>query len=81
MKTGLPVAGYRPQSQENIALVNENKRLEELVLRQIDKHRDYSDNHVAVYDQRWVNIAKSQIEQGFMALNRAVFQPARIDIE
>ena len=81
MKTGLTVAGYRPQSQENITLVNENKRLEELVLRQIDKHRNYSDNPVAVYDWRWVAIAKSQIELGFMALNRAVFQPARIDIQ
>jgi hypothetical protein len=80
MEKGLPVSGYRPQSQESIALVNENKRLEEMVLQQIDKHRDYSDNPVAVYDQRWVALARTQIEQGFMALNRAVFKPERVKL-
>lgn len=34
---GLPVAGYKPQSTTAVDLVNENKVLEEQVLRQFDK--------------------------------------------
>lgn len=34
---GLPVAGYKPQSDEKVALVNENKALEERILRQMDR--------------------------------------------
>ena len=34
---GLPVSGYRPQSDQNVELVNQNKALEERVLRQLDK--------------------------------------------
>jgi len=71
---GLPVAGYVPQSDENVAMVNRNKALEELVLRQIDAHKAAG----AAYDQRWVALALTQIQQGFMALNRAVFQPQRL---
>lgn len=69
---GLPVAGYRPQSDAAVALVNANKRLEERVLRQLDAMA--ADPAV---DKRWLALARTQIEQGFMAANRSVFQPAR----
>lgn len=73
---GLPVAGYKPtQPQWALDLVNENKVLEERILRQIDKHMS-----VAEIDKRWVAIARTNIEQGFMALNRAVFQPGRVTL-
>jgi len=30
------------------------------------------------FDQRWLSIAQSHFEQGFMALNRSVFKPSRV---
>lgn len=69
----LPVAGYKPQSAEAVARVNTNKRLEEMVLRALD---DMS--AALAFDQRWLAIARTQIEQGFMAMNRAVFKPGRV---
>ena len=36
MHPGLPVAGYKPQSPEKVALVNENKETEERLLRSIE---------------------------------------------
>ena len=71
--TGLPVGGYRPQSDEAVSLVNVNKEIEERVLRILDELRDYPG-----IDGRWLSIGRTQIEQGFMAVNRAVFQPARL---
>ena len=70
---GLPVAGYQPQSERAVGMVNCNKRLEERLLRQMD--RMAGDQQ---FDQRWLAIARTQIEQGFMALNRAIFRPGRV---
>ena len=71
-----PVAGYQPLTEEKVALVNQNKVLEELVLRQIDRHvRDRSSVEI---DQAQVQIARRDIENAFMRLNRAVFQPKRL---
>lgn len=75
---GLPVAGYRSQSDENVAIVNENKVLEERVLRRLDALRNAAPE--MGIDGRWLAIARTDIEQGFMALNRAIFQPGRISL-
>jgi hypothetical protein len=72
---GLPVAGYRTQSEANVALVNGNKQDEELVLRQLDRMTGNP-----AFDQRWLAIARTHFEQGYMALNRAIFQPARVKL-
>ena len=72
---GLPVAGYRPQSTEALALVNRFKEAEERILREIDQLR--LPGPVSA-DGRWLAMARTHIEQGFMALNRAVFQPERV---
>lgn len=69
---GLPVQGYKPQSSENVALVNRAKILEERVLRYLDELRAMP--HV---DQRMVSLALTGIQDSFMWANRAVFQPAR----
>lgn len=74
--SGLPVAGYNPQSDANVAIVNENKALEERVLRQIDKHREAGSQ----FDQRMIAIANTKIQEAFMWLNRSVFQPSRIEL-
>lgn len=71
MHAPLPVAGYTPQSEIRIEMVNSNKRAEEAVLRILDELRE-------VGDPRWLAIARTHVEMGFMAMNRAVFQPARI---
>ena len=72
---GLPVAGYRPQTTTAIEQVNGHKLIEERLLRIIDTLRA-----TGVGDPRWLAIAQTDLEKGFMALNRAVFQPGRIDI-
>lgn len=73
--TGLPVAGYQPQSDEKVALVNENKQLEERVMRQIDSMVGADG-----IDQRMVAIARTKTQEAFMWLNRAVFQPSRVSL-
>ncbi len=75
MNNGLPVSGYKPQSDDNVAKVNENKRLEEMLLRQLDALA--ADEAV---DKRWLSIGRTDIEKGFMAINRAVFKPGRVEI-
>lgn len=71
-----PVAGYVPLSDAEISMMNENKLLEELVLRQVDRHK--TDPDALHIDQRWVAVAMTHFQQGFMALNRAVAKPQRI---
>lgn len=69
----LPVAGYTSQPDGAVALVNENKVLEERVLRQIDRM-----SFDAGLDQRMIALARTNIQTGFMWLNRSVFQPTRV---
>ena len=75
--TGLPVAGYLPQSDDNVRAVNANKQAEERVLRLCDAMLRTGKTGV---DHRWAQIARTHFQQGFMALNRAIFQPARIGL-
>ena len=70
---GLPVRGYVSQSDENVEIVNQNKELEELVLRQMDTMAS-----IPEYDQHMISIARTNLQQSFMWLNRAVFQPKRL---
>lgn len=72
---GLPVSGYKPQSTEAVDLVNSFKQTEERLLREIDLAQFVTG---PVMDARWVALARTQFEQGFMALNRSVFRPGRI---
>ena len=71
---GLPVKGCKPQSGSAVDLVNINKVHEEKLLRVMDEMRGRDD-----IDQRWLAIARTGIEQGFMALNRAIFRPQRVE--
>ncbi len=74
---GLPVAGYQPQSDVKVAIVNINKELEERCLRQVDAMMA---DKAAGHDPRMVALAKTGIQESFMWLNRAVFQPARVKL-
>lgn len=73
---GLPVKGYQAQTDDKIIIVNIHKQLEELVLRQMDALKVNPD-----VDQRWLAIARTQMEQAFMSMNRSVFKPERAEIE
>lgn len=69
-----PVAGYREQSEETLAMVNANKIDEEMLLRKLDKlAREPS------FDGRWLSIARTHFEQAYMAFNRALMRPQRLD--
>lgn len=75
------VLGYSVQPESALRLVNENKVIEEKLLRHIEAIErdlvfDISDDSEP---HRWLYIAKLHIEQGFMALNRAVFKPKRLE--
>ena len=72
---GLPVAGYQPQSPMEVALVNANKHAEEELLRTFDWLAEQPS-----VDKRWLAIGRTQIEQGLMAVNRAIFKPGRVDL-
>ena len=74
-RNGLPVSGYTSQSNAAVEQVNSHKVLEERVLRVLDELKARPD-----VDQRWLAIGRTSIEQGFMAVNRAVFKPGRIDL-
>ena len=76
MQQGLPVHGYVDQPKAAIDLVNRNKLVEESLLRVMDEMRDAGHQ----YDQRWLAIARTDIERGFMALNRAIFRPTRVKL-
>ena len=69
---GLPVAGYRSQPAAAVDQVNIHKVLEEQGLRELDRLAALPD-----VDQRWLALGRTHIEQGWMAVNRAVFKPDR----
>lgn len=73
-QTGLNVAGYKTtQSSENIASVNFAKELEERCLRHIEKLRGEG-----AHDGRLLALAFTGLQDSFMWLTRAVFQPGRV---
>lgn len=80
------VSGYTAQPDAKVALVNEFKADEERLLRKIDavmaELRPNTPDNPALdqpaYDRRWAAVARTHFQEGFMALNRAVFQPQRI---
>ena len=72
----IPVLGYTGQQAAAVEQVNLHKQMEERVLRILDELKDFPG-----IDQRWLAVGRTSIEQGFMAVNRAVFQPGRVKLE
>lgn len=64
------IKGYRDLTQEEIDLMNEIKKQGIILGELCDKL-----NQVSSLDQRWVNIGKTDLQTGIMALVRAVAQP------
>lgn len=71
----LPVPGYKIQDDKTIMPVGNNKLAEERILRMIDEYQKNPD-----IDQRWLAKARTAIEEGFMFMNRAIFQPTRVKL-
>lgn len=71
----LPVKGYVGQSDAAVALVNTNKEAEEQILRILDKL-----TNTPGVDLRWLAIGRTHIELAFMAINRSIFKPTRIQL-
>lgn len=65
-----PIKGYRDLSQEEIDLMNKLKDVAVEVGKWVDIVLDDPDT-----DKRWANIAKTDLQKGFMSLIRAVAQP------
>lgn len=72
----LPVGGYTPVTGLQVEAVNQHKRMEEVILQRLDRLHMIDPD----VDQRWLAVARTHIEQGFMAMNRAVFRPERVDL-
>jgi len=72
---GVQIPGYREQSQATLGVVKFHKEWEERVLR----HFDWLATMEGI-DKRWLSIAKTHIEQGFMSANRALLQPSRVEL-
>jgi len=70
---GLPVLGYKPQTDTRVELVNGNKQIEERALRLLEMQAPWA-------DPLWSAIARTHLEMGFMAMNRAIFQPERVKL-
>jgi len=64
------ITGYRELDMEDIAVMNLLKSKEQEVLALLDGL-----NTASAYDKRWVAIARTHIEQGFMAAVRSVARP------
>lgn len=88
---GLPVAGYKAtQSQAAIDQVSAFKRDEERLLRKLDDMEAENGRAILAnggkplpvgqmpYDPRWIAIGRTHLQEAFMFINRAVFQPARV---
>lgn len=73
---GLPVSGYTTQSDSAVEQVNLHKQLEERVLRVLDELATLD-----TVDKRWLAIGRTDIEKGFMSVNRAVFRPRRVRLD
>ena len=64
------IKGYRDLSQDEIKVMNAIKQKAEevgILLEEMQANKDL--------DQRWVAIAKTDLQKGFMAAVRAVAQP------
>lgn len=67
------ITGYRQLSEEDAARMNEIKRVAEQVGALVDVMSLWRDLGHA--DGRWLAIGTTELQQGFMALTRAVARP------
>lgn len=71
---GPKISGYRELSSAEIEAVNTFKDIEANALDWIDALKG---DPSLTLDPRWLSIGITHLEQGFMALNRAIMRPQR----
>lgn len=76
MHGGLPVSGYNAQPTVAVDLVNDNKRMEEEILRALDSLANAPE-----IDKRWLAIGRTHMETAWMCINRSIFKPSRVKLE
>ena len=64
------ISGYRDLTEEEITTMNTIKRFGESLGEMVLVLRQRAD-----YDQRWVSIGATHLQEGLMALTRAVARP------
>lgn len=64
------ITGYRELSQNEIDAMNHVKDLAEVIGNTVDGMKTDPE-----FDQRWVAIARTHLQEGFMALTRAIAKP------
>jgi len=70
------IKGYRELNEDEIATMNQIKYLAAMVGQLVETLRgEEVGTQPIMADQRWVNIGATQLQQGFMALTRAVAKP------
>ena len=71
------IAGYRVLSEEELALINEIKAKGEILaaLVQTVRNRKVETGTTHFDSSRWTSIGETHLQQGLMALVRAVSQP------
>jgi hypothetical protein len=75
-----PIIGYRDLSQGEGELINTIKEQAELTRALVERVREVAratDQELAAETEplRWLNIARTHLQQGYMALTRAVAKP------
>lgn len=76
MPHSLPLYDMRPLAPEHADLLWHNRIMEELTLRQVDRH--VRDRVSVEIDQRFVALARTHIQQAFLCLERSIVQQDRI---
>ena len=75
------VKGYTPLTDQQKALANEGKELEERYLRWLDKlEAQNARDEVPHCDSRMIALARTQMQGAAMWAIRSIFQPSRIKL-
>lgn len=69
------IPGYRALDERAIVSIKSLKQMEEYLLRDLEKAPAH------LIDGRWMALAKTHIQQGFMCAIRAIAQPQRLTDE
>jgi len=66
------IKSYRELTQEEIDMMNRIKDIETEVAKTVNEMLNDDGND---FDQRWIRVARTDIQKGFMSLVRAVAKP------
>lgn len=70
------ITGYRDLTEEEISLMNRAKALAVEVGKLVDEIPIYSaETGGHAIDMRWLNIGKTDLQKGFMAIIRSIARP------